>query len=369
MEKVETRSTSLHSAICSDIVIREGEQTRLLFRPEIVDNPTNPSARVRGRFVYQKKAKKDAWADFEKESLSSLKKGEHFQLEIASGELYALLLELRKLYELHRDQGIPQGRREFVLLEDHIARFLVASERDLHEYFSSHSGDAIKTLQRALRWLSSSAEAAERFADETAPLPEINALVGLANLRAVHKIWTENSRNPDEAFWQDVFERHAYILSQIFAYPIAIIQNKAYVGGKLVGNVGGQLVDFLGTVPSSGSAVLIEIKTPETKLLGGEYRDDIYPPSADLGGAIAQVLRYRESLLSNLDALIKGRPGVLSTAEPRCVVIVGNAARQLTDSNRRDCFERIRERLFGVTVVTYDELFGRVKGLIGLLEK
>jgi hypothetical protein len=183
------------------------------------------------------------------------------------------------------------------------------------------------------------------------------------------KTWEENSRNNDEEFWQDVFERHSYILSQIFAYPVAIIENKAYVGGKQLGNVGGQLVDFLGRVPSSGSAVLIEIKTPETPLLGGEYRDNVYPMSSHVSGAIGQVLRYRETLLSNLDALIKGRPGVLSTAEPRCVVIAGNASRQLVDTDRKDSFERIRERLFGVTVVTYDELFERVTGLIRLLEQ
>jgi hypothetical protein len=127
-------------------------------------------------------------------------------------------------------------------------------------------------------------------------------------------------------------------------------------------------LDFLGKVPSSGSAVLIEIKTPETDLLGGEYRDDVYPPSTELSGAIAQVLHYRESLLSSLTDLIKGRPGLLTTSEPRCVVIAGNASKQLTDAYRKGSFERARERLFGVTVVTYDELFGRVAGLINLLE-
>jgi hypothetical protein len=369
MEKVETQSTSAHSAVCTDIVVRDGEQTRLIFRPEIVDNPTNPAARVRGRFIYQKKGRGESWEDFEKEPLTSLRKGESFQLEIKSGELHSLLLELRALYRLHRDQGVPQGRREFVLLEDQMARLLVASEPDLHQFLSAHSTDAVKTLQRVLRWLSESSAAADRFADDSTPLPEINALVGLANLRSVLKIWEENSRNGDEEFWQGVFERHAFILSQIFAHPIAIIKNKAYVGGKGFENLGGQLVDFLGRVPSSGSAVLVEIKTPETPLLGREYRDNVYPQSPELGGAIAQVLQYRESLLSNLVALIKGRPGLLSTSEPRCVVIAGNAARQLADANRKGCFERARERLFGVTVVTYDELFDRVAGLIALLEQ
>jgi hypothetical protein len=51
------------------------------------------------------------------------------------------------------------------------------------------------------------------------------------------------------------------------------------------------------------------------------------------------------------------------------VVIAGNAERQLTDDARKGSFERARERLFGVIVITYDELFGRVTGLIQLLER
>jgi hypothetical protein len=60
---------------------------------------------------------------------------------------------------------------------------------------------------------------------------------------------------------------------------------------------------------------------------------------------------------------------LLTGAEPRCVVIAGNASRELTDDFRKGSFERIRERLFGVTVVTFDELFGRVAGLVALLER
>jgi len=91
----------------------------------------------------------------------------------------------------------------------------------------------------------------------------------LANLRAVLEVWRTNEDNPDEEFWQDVFSKHAYVLSQLFAYPVAIIRGKAYVGGKRYDNLHGNLVDFLGRVPSSGSAVLIEIKTPRTPLLAG----------------------------------------------------------------------------------------------------
>jgi hypothetical protein len=56
MDRIETQSTSRKTATTSDIVLREGPQTKLLFRPEIVDNTGRPEAAVRGRFLYQKKA-------------------------------------------------------------------------------------------------------------------------------------------------------------------------------------------------------------------------------------------------------------------------------------------------------------------------
>jgi hypothetical protein len=91
MEKVEVHSTSNQSAICSDIVIRETDRVRLVFRPEIVDNPHEPAAAIKGRFLYQKKAKNDTWEPFETIPLSSIKQGEGYQLEIKSGELLPLL--------------------------------------------------------------------------------------------------------------------------------------------------------------------------------------------------------------------------------------------------------------------------------------
>jgi len=350
-------------------LLREGPLVRLIFRPQLVENPNDPDACLKGRFIYQRKAKNDEWVDTDAPSLASLKRGEYFVLEIKSGEMLPLLRQLGALYRFHRKQGLPSGRVELVRMGQNLAKLADLSDPELDAFLSQNTSGAVLTLRRVLGWIAKNPGVAERLAENEAQLPELNALVGLANLRAVHKIWEDNADNNDEEFRQRVFKKHAFILSQIFAYPVAIIGDKAYVGGKQIDNLHGNLLDFLGCVPSSGSAVLIEIKTPETPLLAREYRDDIYPQSHNVSGAIAQVLHYRESLLSNLSHLIKGRPGLLSTSEPRCVVIAGNARKQLTDEARKGSFERARERLFGVTLVTYDELFGRVAGLISLLER
>ena len=157
------------------------------------------------------------------------------------------------------------------------------------------------------------------------------------------------------------------MLSQLFAYPIVFIKGKAYVGGKDLCKTGGNVVDFLFRTESSGAAVLVEIKTPQARLLGAKYRDGVFPPSTDLGGAISQVLEYSESLSADFHAL-KRADDRLTAARTYCVVIHGNASKELVGDATRRSFERFRERLFGVRVLTFDEVFRRIEGLISLLE-
>jgi len=367
LDKVEIKSTSKHSASCSDISIRDGgDQVRLLFRPEVVDNPTNQLASVRGRFIYQRKGKNDRWVDFDKIPLSSLKKGEGYQLSLSAGELYQLLHEVVPLYRFHRREGIPTGRVELVKVDRALSELLTLAEPDLLAFLSAQHNDAVQTLRVFLQWLSRQAIAQELIS-EGGELPELNSLIGLANLRSVLKSWSANIDNKNEEFWQNIFARHSYVLSQLFAYPIVFIGKKAYVGGKDLSNAGGNIVDFLFRAESSGAAVLIEIKTPETRLLSAKYRDGVFPPSIDLGGAISQVLEYGESLSAEFHSLRSASDG-LTAARPYCVVILGNASKELVDDAKRRSFERFRERLIGVRVLTFDEVFKRIEELIALLE-
>ena len=347
-------------------MIRGGEQVKLVFRPEIVDNLANPRAAIDGRFLYQRKGKHDEWVDFDNLRLSSLKKDEGYQLSLKANELHNLLRELGALYRLHRREGVPQGKMELLKVEQSLSELLSLNESDLLAFLSANSKDAVRTLRVVLQWFSKQA-VAQDLINEGEELPGLNSLVGLANLRSVLKTWSANTENNDEEFWQTLFARHSYVLSQLFAYPIVLIKGKAYVGGKDLCNTGGNIVDFLFRTESSGAAVLVEIKTPQAHLLGAKYRDGVFPPSIDLGGAISQVLEYSESLSAEFHAL-KRADDRLTTARPYCVVILGNASKELMDDARRRSFERFRERLVGVCVLTFDEVFRRIDGLISLLE-
>lgn len=372
METLETRSTSARTADCTPIVLRETDQVRLVFLPTLVDNFDNPRACVQGAFVYQRKGKKNEWIPLNTDSLTSVKKGESFKLDLHSSELLALGDVLRSLYQLKREQGLPQGRQTFIKLEASLARFLALGEQDLMAFLDAHPKDAITTLLKIVRWIASSAETpavAERLSSlSPVHLPTLTSLLGLDAMKAAISTWEENRNNSSEDFWQALLTEHAAVLSQLFAYPILLIAEKAYVGGKRLDNRGGKIVDFLARAAATGG-LLIEIKTPTTRLLGKEYRDDIHPLSPDLSGAVAQVLRYRQSLTKNLSSLSQATGQPLTLGEPRCVVIAGAAATELNSQSLKNDFELLRERTSGVTIITFDELLARVRQAIGILEE
>lgn len=369
MKEIETRSTSSTTAVCKPISLRERERVRLVFLPTLVQNNESPDACVRGTFVYQKRGKNDEWLSMTDLSLTSLKAGEGYQLELRSGELLTLMTELVQLYPLYRQEGIPMGSARFVKLDPSLARFLAQGESELRALFESDTNNAAKILLTLLKWLAVSPEGVSKVSElALSDLPKLTSFLGLASLKGALKYWVANRSNNSEEFWQRTLAERAYVLHQAYAYPIVIIQAKAYVGGKQVSNSGGNVVDFLATVESTNAVLLIEIKTPKTKLLGAEYRNNVYPLSNELSGAIAQALNYQRSLGLEFNNITTGISRKPILGEPRCLIIAGNAKEEFADEAMRVSFELQRERLRGVTVITYDELFRKLGKLIELLE-
>jgi hypothetical protein len=184
-------------------------------------------------------------------------------------------------------------------------------------------------------------------------------------------IWSASKNQSDEEFWQLTFKEHSYVLSQVFAVPVVFIGEKAYVGGMTVDRQDAKFVDYLFSAESSRESILVEIKAPTTKLLGGRYRKGVYAPSSELSGAIVQLLSYRTALVSNLTTLNRDASMPLHAFRPRCVLVAGNAETQLNTDERRRAFELFRTAC-DAEVITYDELFRKVEilaQLFGLARK
>lgn len=172
-----------------------------------------------------------------------------------------------------------------------ITEILEASQ-DSVEWWASMSGtfqaivrDAIEEEDvRKAVWAMASAERCRSMLSFKQHLEEV-VWMGQSVQRLINvlRIWNGNRTNSNEEFWQLTLSENSYVLSLAFSVPVVFIQDKAYVGGMKIDRKGARLVDFLYSGDISREAILIEIKTPMTKLLGRKYRK-VYGPSSDISG-------------------------------------------------------------------------------------
>jgi Domain of unknown function (DUF4263) len=196
----------------------------------------------------------------------------------------------------------------------------------------------------------------------------LNTLISVDKLKKILKIWRENQDNSSESFWHSLLAENSFVLAQLFSTPVTILFLEAYVGGKGIENTGGGVIDFLIVNKLTRNTSLIEIKTPVSRLLGGEYRNGIYSPSNDLLGAVTQVAANRDSLVKDYDRLVNRSRNYFEVFNPLCIVISGNSSKELSDDDKRRSFELYRSEHRNVQILTYDEVFEKVRTLIEILE-
>jgi hypothetical protein len=169
-----------------------------------------------------------------------------------------------------------------------------------------------------------------------------------------------------ERKWQVFFEANPFILSMAFSVPAMLVESNPYVGGARFSGRGGKIADFLLATASTGNLAIIEIKMPSSALMTKTpYREDVHGPSAELGGTIAQVLDQRFRLQKDLVALKEeSQRHDLQAYAIRCIVISGLTPQSI---HERKSLELIRNSLTNVTIVTFDELLGRLKEIYNAL--
>lgn len=174
--------------------------------------------------------------------------------------------------------------------------------------------------------------------------------------------WKTSKYDALEKYWQKFLADRPFLISLISPGPVIVRKGQAYIGGKRLDRTGGNEVDFLLEHSIGGNAGLLEIKRRNTPLLGSPTRGYIYSPSAELSGAVMQILNYRDSLVRkfDLDAPVK-------TFSPRCTVLIGDYSEQLNSDDRRRSFEMYRSSLNGVSIVTYDEMFKQLEKILEVL--
>jgi hypothetical protein len=248
MESRQVISTSKVTAKVEDFTLRETKSTRLIFRPTLVENDNDENASVNGEFLFQKKGFKDKWEDFESVPFSKMKNGEEVKLKIKSGELLSLHEEITNLYKLYKIDGIPQGETQFIKAKGSLKAITTLTDTQLSELIQGEENIGIEAVARLINWASTANNFSLIFErlDKLDPesLSNLNTAIGISALKTALIDWKNNRKESAEKVWQKLLAKHTFILEQLFHYPIVIIDESAYVGGKTVFNKEGSLLTF-----------------------------------------------------------------------------------------------------------------------------
>ena len=364
---IDVHSTSLNTADVTPIVLNETEMVKTSFEPMLIDNEKDRAACVSGKFIHQRKSKNDELFPSEKISKKSVKTGDILELRLSSSETKKLFDGLTQLYQLHSNIGfVPLGDNTYAKIDSSLLQTI----RRLEEINDNvESGDIVECINILFKILANRGnlkDLSEQLGrvENGEHLSELGEVVNIAKLKAYQAFFEDNIENDDEEEWQKFLTSNQWLISQLFSYPATIYKDKAYVGGKTIFNSDGKVVDYLYRNDLTKNVALVEIKTPQTKLLGRVYRNNIYSISDELSGGVNQILRYKDTLLKNWQELSPEQD--IIAFNPDCILILGNTS-ELNDKDKKASFELWRSSLVGVVVLTFDEFKQKIDNLINAL--
>lgn len=355
-------STSNVTASVEPIILSQSKKnlTRTILQAKLVDNPNDESKSVECKLIYEKRKKDDNYPT-EKICPQNIRAGELMELSLDTTATFRLTSKLNNLYEIHKRDGIIRGKTTYKEISDALNLVIEALNNNFH---ISNQDDlqslknlfdivlkkfSIKSLTDVLK---------NSNLEETKRLYETLNIVRLDNIISIME---DNLKNSNEEFWQkNIFKDNQWILSQIFASPCTIFDDKVYVGGKGYDNKGGKVCDFIYQNQISKNVALIEIKTPKTEIFSGNYRQT-YNFSAEFTGAINQVLQYKDSLMKEYYSLKAKSDNKFLAFNPKCVLIIGTI--NSLNSGQIATLENYRNSLKDVEIITFDEIIERLKNL------
>jgi hypothetical protein len=367
MDNYKTISTSAYSAVLADpIIIEETGTTRKVLIVDLNDRKKDIGETVGITIVHQRKKGKSEWESVKSIPLSSLKGGDGVKLNLDSKTTRKVYEELTKLYALVDKEGVTYG----------ISDFTIASADEIIRV----SKDRKTIIERLL---------AENHADEfwhelIGSNPDLATRLSIARIQTNRvralETFKENldGKNADESFWQSFFTENAWIFGYGLNYQfLHLLNDQPDYGGRNYTGMGSQKGDFLmHTKADVRFTVLVEIKTPETKLLSYNKdaprkvknpRNDVWLLSSDLLGAISQIQVNARTWTIDSQKAENVRPlehSNIYTVEPKGILIIGNTKELNRNEGVVSCFETFRRNIVNPEILTFDELYERAKFIV-----
>lgn len=193
-------------------------------------------------------------------------------------------------------------------------------------------------------------------------LTDANAI---SNYRSDHQITIPG----EEAIWQHFFTENQWIFGYGLKYQfLSLITDQPHYGGESVLGVGDQRGDYLMVTDADKRfTVLVEIKTPQTDLVGAEIRSGVHRIGPVLVEGVSQLQINCQTWETEGSRTESNRELATNrdfyTHEPRAILIIGHLE-QLDSLNKRNSFEIFRANLKSPEIITFDELYNRAKYIV-----
>lgn len=342
MQTITTNKIVEWVAIWDEIILRNNQTTRLVFKPMLLDNVNN----IKWTFIFQKKWKNDEWEDINEESLSRLKKWEGYQLKLSSEELSKLLTWIEKIQKIYEEYWIQDWKKTFYVTDENIEEIL----NSLWKFDWKKLKEAFKKTN----------------------IKNIENTINIAKFEKVVEKIENNLNVSQEKFWQKLFEEENWVLSQIFAAPYIYYQSQAYLWWKDIHNAWWIITDYFFKNNISENISIIEIKNPHSKLIedklyrwiNNEDENSVYSLHKELTGAISQILNQKNSLLINYDNL-KLKDYGIKPYNVKSILIIWTL--KDLDETQRKTFELHRQNYKDLEIITFDELLEKIRNIYNLL--
>lgn len=354
VDHVETHSVARGVANTDPVIVEETSKTRVVFKPTIHEGG------IRGDLIRQNKDSDGNWSEVGKVNFRNADPDTVVSIPLRTEALRKLYDELSKLYAV-QGRGVLPGSHSYVVAQkDEI----VVTNENLAQIIQklideNHSQEFWDTL------VENQSDFAMRLAESQI---QRNRMVVIGQFEQ-----DMQSHGDSEKHWQNFFGEHPWILQSAFAFTAFQLQGETYVGGKNCrgrNGQGGVATDFLFQDESTQSFAVVDIKTPNTELMAGRiYRGKdgssgsnvVYPVSGHLSGGVIQVRTQIAEAIRSFDSQLGYSFPELNRVHPRGVLVAGNYT-NLNEEQKRS-FNHFRHGLFGLTVITFDELLSRLRQL------
>ena len=236
-------------------------------------------------------------------------------------------------------------------------------------------GHVTTPSDRALLLEAASNAAAEVARESPSTLVRLRNDIELVSLEALVTRFEADLKGghaTSEPHWQAFFDQNQFALQLVFSMPTVIRSSQAPVAPAGHSGTGARIADYLAANITTRTAVIVEIKTPSTKLMRsgtpyrGESHSKVYAPHNDMAGAVAQVQSQMVSLREHFKTMADDTTRDLNVASDlRSALIIGRF--DSLEGEQRDSFLRYREGTSNVEILCYDELLDRLKELLKFL--